>query len=315
MFYESEITELSNARALLASRYSATEAVHTAREQQKQGQLKAMSAITKKKLEKKYVDALSKLRGECNFQSQQCGALQQQMQQAYNIQRQMKEHSGKEAPKCVNLVAAEAAKREAQLIANMQSGTVELIFNQQLQQALVEVERAQQEVENWKGNSIYWQDKATQAEERIEEFTEKLAASGGRSGAETSNFSARCACQQKETPASCGLSRMFSSISPAPSGRSVPGASGLVGSAGAGTARESRQDDDELWRSFSSDDEDRKRNRRTVKPLVLDNIPNATGFRRWQFNFYFKVCEASRHDSRSTMAWIQQVEKPNESPM
>ena len=97
----------------------------------------------------------------------------------------------------------------------------------------------------------------------------------------------------------------------APSRRSVPGAPKPVGSAGAGKARESLQDDDELLRSLSSDDEDRKRNRRTVKPLVLDNIPNATGFRRWQFNFYFKVCEASRHDSRFIMAWIQQVEKPH----
>ena len=82
----------------------------------------------------------------------------------------MKEHYWKEAQKFLNLVAAEVAKREAQLIANIQSGTVELIFKQQLEQALVEVERAQQKVENWKGNSMYWGDKATQAEERIEEL-------------------------------------------------------------------------------------------------------------------------------------------------
>ena len=87
------------------------------------------------------------------------------------------------------MVAAEAAKREANVIANIHSGTVELILKQQLEQASVEVERAQQEVENWKGNFIYWDDKATQAEERIEELNERLAASGRRSGAETRTFS------------------------------------------------------------------------------------------------------------------------------
>ena len=97
----------------------------------------------KQKKHEKYDDALAKLRDECNCQSQQCGALQQQLQHAYKLQRRMKEHFWKEAQKCVNLVAAEATKREAQLIANMQSGTVEPILKQLLEQALVEVERAQ----------------------------------------------------------------------------------------------------------------------------------------------------------------------------
>ena len=155
---------MKNSSHVTTSHGNSIEAVHSVREQEKHVQLNAMFAITEKKLEEKYVDALARLRDACNFQSQQCGALQQQLQQACNLQRQMKEHYGKEAQKCVNLVAAEAAKREAQLIANIQSGTVELIFKQQLEQALVEVERAQHEVENWKGNFIYLKDKATQAE-------------------------------------------------------------------------------------------------------------------------------------------------------
>ena len=72
----------------------------------------------------------------------------------------MNEDYGKEAQKCVNMFAAEAAKREAQLIANIHTGTVAPILKQQLEQVLVDVE-------NWKGNFIYWEDKATQAEERI----------------------------------------------------------------------------------------------------------------------------------------------------
>ena len=63
-------------------------------------------------------------------------------------------------------------------------------------------------------------------------------------------------------------------------------------------------------RSVSSDDEDRKRRRTLVKTLVLDPIPNASGFRRWQFVFYVKISFASRDDSDSSMAWIQCVEKP-----
>ena len=72
-------------------------------------------------------------------------------------------------------------------------------------------------------------------------------------------------------------------------------------------ALELRQDDDEL-RSFSSGYEDRKRSRRTVKPLVLDPILNGLGFRRWQFYLYVKVCEAFRHDSTTIMKWIQELE-------
>ena len=69
-----------------------------------------------------------------------------------------------------------------------------------------------------------------------------------------------------------------------------------------------RKDDDELFDSGPSDEEDRKRRRGQVKALVLDPIPNASGFRRYQLGIRVKVCVASRHDGKSTMRWIQQVE-------
>ena len=69
-----------------------------------------------------------------------------------------------------------------------------------------------------------------------------------------------------------------------------------------------RKDDDELLDRGPSDEEDRKRRRGLVKALVLDPIPNASGFRRYPFGFHIKVCAACRHDGKSTMRWIQQVE-------
>ena len=135
--------------------------------------------------------------------------MQRQLQQVHNFNRQMKEHFENQAQRCLDKVVAEAAKREAQLVANMKAGTIEPLFNKQLEQALIAVEKAQQEVENWKGNSTFWEDIATQAEENVQELTEKLAALGGRSGAETRTFSERCASQQKETSASRGLRKVF----------------------------------------------------------------------------------------------------------
>ena len=104
---------------------------------------------------------------------------------------------------------------------------------------------------------------------------------------------------------------MFASVSLAPSRTPVPDTPKPSKLAGADRMREQRQDDDELLRSLSSDDEDRKRRRAPLKPLVLDPIPHASGFRRWPLVFYGKVVAASRRDSIATMAWIQQVEKPN----
>ena len=80
-FYQKELQELGNERATLTSRASAIEAAQSVREQERQAQLKVRSAITKKRLEETYADAFAKLRDECAFQTQQCGALQQQLQQ------------------------------------------------------------------------------------------------------------------------------------------------------------------------------------------------------------------------------------------
>ena len=48
--YANELKELGSKRAAVAFRYSAIEAVHSVREQERQAQLKAMYAITEKKL-------------------------------------------------------------------------------------------------------------------------------------------------------------------------------------------------------------------------------------------------------------------------
>ena len=273
-----------------------------------------MSALTEKKIELKYTDEISRLRAESSFYLQQCGSLQQQLHQVHNLHLQMKEHFWKEAQEALDEVVAKAAKRDAQVVAGIQVGTAEPLLKQQLEHALGDVETAQQELENWKGHSLYWEDTASQAQKLVEELTERFAAFGRRSGAETLTFSEQCASLQNGTSVSRALSRMIPTAAPAPSGGSGPGASRPAEPADTSRAREPRQDDDELHRSFSSDDEDRKRSRRAVKPLVLDPILNAAGFRRWQFNLYVKVCEASKHDSTTIMKWIQEVENKQLKP-
>ena len=84
-----------------------------------------MSVIAEKKLELKYTDEVSRLRAESSFHLQQCGSLQQQLQQVRNLHLQMKEHFGKESQKALDEVVAKAVKREAQLVAGIQAGTAE----------------------------------------------------------------------------------------------------------------------------------------------------------------------------------------------
>ena len=69
-----------------------------------------------------------------------------------------------------------------------------------------------------------------------------------------------------------------------------------------------RKDDDEFFESGPCNEEDRKRRRGQVKALVLDPIPNASGFHRYQLGIHVKVCAASRNYGNSTMRWKQQVE-------
>ena len=187
----------------------------------------------------------------------------------------MREHYGKETQKHIDSDVDNAVRREAELVASIQAGVVDLVLRQQLEQVRREAECARQEVENWKGNSTYWEDQAAQAEARAEELARRLAASGDRSGAETLTFAERCASQQRDAPASFGLHWMFASVSPAPFRAPISDASKPSKLRGADKIRGQREDDDEILRSVSSDDEDGKRNRVPLKPLVLDPIPNA----------------------------------------
>ena len=61
---------------------------------------------------------------------QQNGSLLQQIQEAQHIQLQMQEHCGREAQKAVDSVVSQACAREAELIANIQSGAVGPVFEQ-----------------------------------------------------------------------------------------------------------------------------------------------------------------------------------------
>ena len=83
------VNELADERAALAFRAAAIEAANNIREQERQAQLKVMSAIAERGLEEKYSETLVKLREECDFLAQQNGALQQQLRQAHDHQAQM----------------------------------------------------------------------------------------------------------------------------------------------------------------------------------------------------------------------------------
>ena len=245
---------------------------------------------------------------ERNSLTQQIGVLQLQLQQAHDRQAQLREHYSKEAQLHIDSVVASAAAREAARVSNIQTGSADFVLLQQLKQARQKLVGAQQEAENWKGASSYWADQAAQSEIAIETLARQLAEFGGRSGAERPTFSERCASQQRDISATYGLERMFASVSQAPSRAPIsdmpkpagrPAASGAHGHAA----------DDELLKSPSSDDEDRKRRRTHLKALVLDPFPpNALGFRRWQLIFHSNICFASRHDSDSNMVWVQYVE-------
>ena len=66
-----------------------------------------------------------------------------------------------------------------------------------------------------------------------------------------------------------------------------------------------RTDEDELFESSPSDEDDTKRRRNLVKTFVLDPIPNASGFHAYKLGMYTKVSAASRHEGTQTMLWIQ----------
>ena len=305
-YHESGVKEVAVERAELAACAAAIDAANGNSEQERPVQLRLMCAVSKRGFEETYSETLAKMHDERNSLTQQIGVLQLQLQQAHDRQAQLREHYSKEAQLHIDSVVASAAAREAARVSNIQTGSADFVLLQQLKQARQKLVGAQQEAENWKGASSYWADQAAQSEIAIETLARQLAEFGGRSGAERLTFSERCASQQRDISATYGLelasvsqapSRAPISDTPKPAGR--PAASGAHGHAA----------DDELLKSPSSDDEDRKRRRTHLKALVLDPFPpNALGFRRWQLIFHSNICFASRHDSDSNMVWVQYVE-------
>ena len=139
-----------------------------------------------------------------------------------------------------------------------------------------------------------------EAEAQVKAF---LTGSPVPSGVQTPSFSDRCAASQAQSSSdtySYVMQRMFGAPPPSSPRRVDP--PGLV------RPRVSREDD-ELFESEPSDEDHSKRTRGVLKTMVLDPIPTASGFRRYQLALYVKVCAASRHDGQSTMSWIQKVEK------
>ena len=64
LFHENVVKELANERAALASRAATMEAANSVCEQEREAQLKAVSAIAERRLEEKYTETLVKLREE-----------------------------------------------------------------------------------------------------------------------------------------------------------------------------------------------------------------------------------------------------------
>ena len=93
-----------------------------------------MSAVAERRFEDKYTEMLVRLREEYDFHVQQNGSLQQQLRQAHDHQLQMREHYWKEAQKHIDSVVADVARCEAELITTIQSGAVDLVLRQQLDQ-------------------------------------------------------------------------------------------------------------------------------------------------------------------------------------
>ena len=90
-----------------------------------------------------------------------------------------------DAQKFLDQVVSQALARESQLGASLQSAHVsrapaDPALEQQLKQALAEAEGAQPLLENWRDHAKYYEDRAAEAEEKLEQ--------GGRSGADTPTF-------------------------------------------------------------------------------------------------------------------------------
>ena len=129
LWYQNNVREFASEHATLASRAAATEAAGNVREQDRQVNLKVITAVSERRLEDKYGKSFGKLREERDFQMQQNGFLLQQIKEAQNLQSQMQVHYGIEAQKAFDSVVSQARAREAELIANIQSGAFGLVFD------------------------------------------------------------------------------------------------------------------------------------------------------------------------------------------
>ena len=99
LWYQNSVREFASEQATLACRAAAIEAAGNVREQERQVNLNVISAVAERRLKDKYVKTLEKLREERDFHLHQNGSLLQEITEAQNIQLQMQEHYGREAPK------------------------------------------------------------------------------------------------------------------------------------------------------------------------------------------------------------------------
>ena len=169
LWYQGEARELGSEQATLATRAATIEAANNVREREREVNHKVISAVIERKLEHKYAAALETLREERDAHVHANGSLRQQLQEAQDIQLQMHatlKRYEEDAQKAVDDVAAQARAREAELRASLQFGAFDPLrhgaqapadpaLEQQLKQALADVEGARQDLANWKDDVEY----------------------------------------------------------------------------------------------------------------------------------------------------------------
>ena len=130
--------------------------------------------LLEKRLNDRYRVMLENITQERETFIQQIGVLQQQLQkqhkEAEDFQTQVQDYYPTEAQKAVDTIAAQAKARETDIVASSKAGSVAPVIEQQLSQIRVDLREAQQSLENWKGDSLYWDDKAKE-NETLRRFT------------------------------------------------------------------------------------------------------------------------------------------------
>ena len=171
IWYQNNVREFASERAALVTQKVFLEATINFRDQEKQVSLRMLSAIAEKRLDDRYRVTLNNFMQERKSFMQQIGVLQQQLQQqsrdAKDFQTQVQEYYRTEAQKAVDTIAAQAKAREADIVASIEAGSVAPVVEQQLFQMRVDLREAQQSRENWKGDSLYWEDKAKENEAKL----------------------------------------------------------------------------------------------------------------------------------------------------